>query len=92
MAKYHEKLCDLDQIKIYRDLSWTKTNVLTFSMEWPSRTKGIIGRHLKFAVYVPHYKILTLNIFGLILKKQDGSHGHFFVSHKKCLYLPYYWS
>ena len=26
---------------------------------WPSRAKGIIGRDLKFAGYVPHYKILT---------------------------------
>ena len=24
---------------------------------WPSRAKGIIGRDLKFAGYVPHYKI-----------------------------------
>ena len=59
---------------------------------WPSRGKGIIGRDLKFAGYVPHYKILTGNIFGLILKKQDGRHRCFFVSHEKCLYLPYYWS
>ena len=60
---------------------------------WPSRAKGIIGRDLKFAGYVPHYKILTGNIFGLILKKQeDGCHWCFFVSHEKCLYLPYYWS
>ena len=35
---------------------------------WPSRAKGIIGRDLKFAGYVPHYKIL--NVFGLILKGQ----------------------
>ena len=37
----------------------------TFSKDfwWPSRAKGIIGRDLKFAVYVPHYKILTGNIF-----------------------------
>ena len=32
----------------------------------PPRAKGIIGRDLKFAGYVPHYKILTGNIFGLI--------------------------
>ena len=37
---------------------------------WPSRAKGIIGRDLKFAGYVPHYKILTGNIFGLILKNK----------------------
>ena len=35
---------------------------------WPPRAKGIIGGDLKFAGYVPHYKILTGNIFGLILK------------------------
>ena len=42
----------------------------TFSKDfcWPSRVKGIIGRDLKFAGYVAHYKILTGNIFGLILK------------------------
>ena len=37
---------------------------------WPSRAKGIIGRDLRFAGYVPHYKILTGNIFGLILKNK----------------------
>ena len=39
---------------------------------WPSRAKGIIGpsRDLKFTGYVPHYKILTGNIFGLILKNK----------------------
>ena len=37
---------------------------------WPSRAKGIIGTDLKFAGYVPHYKILTGNIFGLILKNK----------------------
>ena len=35
---------------------------------WPPRAKGIIGGDLKFAGYVPHYKILSGNIFGLILK------------------------
>ena len=39
---------------------------------WPSRAKGIIGRDLKFAGYVPHYKILTGNIFGLSLKKAQA--------------------
>ena len=34
----------------------------------PSRAKGVIGRDLKFAGYVLHYKILTGNIFGLIWK------------------------
>ena len=55
---------------------------------WPSGAKGIISRDLKFAGYVPHYKILTGNIFGL----KNGRHRCFFVSHEKCLYLPYYWS
>ena len=41
----------------------------------PSRTKGIIGRDLKFAGYVPHYKILTWNIFGLILKNKMAPTG-----------------
>ena len=36
---------------------------------WPSRAKGIIGRDLKFAGYVRHYKILTGNIFGLFFCK-----------------------
>ena len=66
----------------------------------------IIGRDLKFAEYFPHYKILTGpleqrvfiigremtgNIFGLILKNKMAATG-VFVSHEKCLYLPYYWS
>ena len=36
----------------------------TFSMDfcWSSRVKGIIGKDLKFAGFVPHYKILTGNI------------------------------
>ena len=42
---------------------------------WPSRGKGIIGRDLKFAGYVPHYKILTGNIFGLILKHKMAATG-----------------
>ena len=40
---------------------------------WPSRAKGIIDRDLKFAGYVPHYKILTGNIFGLILKNMAAT-------------------
>ena len=49
----------------------------TFGKEfcWPSRTKGIIGTGLKFAGYVPHYKILTGNIFGLILKNKMAATG-----------------
>ena len=42
---------------------------------WPSRGKGIIVRDLKFAGYVPHYKILTGNIFGLILKNKMAATG-----------------
>ena len=42
---------------------------------WPSRAKGIIGRDLKFAGYVPHYEILTGNIFGLILKNKMATTG-----------------
>ena len=42
---------------------------------WPPRAKGIIGRDLKFTGYVPHYKILTGNIFGLILKNKMAATG-----------------
>ena len=42
---------------------------------WPSRAKGITGRDLKFTGYVPHYKILTGNIFGLILKNKMAATG-----------------
>ena len=42
---------------------------------WPSRAKGITGRDLKFAGYVPHYKILTGNVFGLILKNKMAATG-----------------
>ena len=50
---------------------------LTFSKDFcgPSRAKGIIGRDLKFAGYVPYYKILTGNIFGLILKNKMAVTG-----------------
>ena len=37
---------------------------------WPSKAKGIIGKDLKFAGYVSHYKILTGIIFGLFLRKK----------------------
>ena len=49
----------------------------TFSKDfwWPPRAKGIIGRDLKFAGYVPHYKILTGNIFDLILKNKMADMG-----------------
>ena len=54
----------------------------TFSKEfcWLSRTKGIVGRDLKFAGYVHHYKILTGNIFGLILKNKMAAASVFFQS------------
>ena len=42
---------------------------------WPSRAKGIIRRDLKFPGYVPHYKFLTGNIFGLILKNKMATTG-----------------
>ena len=42
---------------------------------WPSRAKAIIGRDLKFAGYVPQYRILTGNIFGLILKNKMAATG-----------------
>ena len=42
---------------------------------WPPRAKGIIGGDLEFAGYVPHYKILTGNIFGLILKNKMATTG-----------------
>ena len=42
---------------------------------WASRAKGIIGRDLKFVGYVPHYKVLTGNIFGLILKNKMAATG-----------------
>ena len=40
-----------------------------------SRAKGILGRDLKFAGFVHHYKILTGNIFGLILKIKMAAMG-----------------
>ena len=42
---------------------------------WLSRAKCIIGRDLKFAGYVPHYKILTGNFFGLILTNKMAATG-----------------
>ena len=56
--------------------------ISTFSKEfcWPSRTKGIIGRDLKFTGYVHYYKILTENFFGLILKNKIAAMGVSFQS------------
>ena len=42
---------------------------------WPSRAKDIMDRDLKFTGYVPHYKILTGNVFGLILKNKMATKG-----------------
>ena len=42
---------------------------------WPPRANGITGGDLKFAGYVPHYKILTVIIFGLILKNKMVATG-----------------
>ena len=42
---------------------------------WPSRAKGIIGRDLKFARSVLHYKILTGNIFGLFVQNKMTTMG-----------------
>ena len=48
----------------------------TFSKDfWHSRAKGIICGDLQFAGYVPHYKILTGNIFSLILKNKMAATG-----------------
>ena len=49
----------------------------TFSKDfcWPSRAKGIIARDLIFVGYVPHYKMLTGNISGLILKNKMAATG-----------------
>ena len=41
----------------------------------PSRAKDIMDRDLKFEGYVPHYKILTGNVFGLILKNKMATKG-----------------
>ena len=50
-------------------------STLNMDFWWPSRAKSIIGRDLKFAGYIPHYKILTGNIFGLILKNKMAATG-----------------
>ena len=42
---------------------------------WPSRAMGIMARDLKFAGYVHHYKILTGNVFGRILKNKMATKG-----------------
>ena len=51
--------------------------------------KNIIASFLKFAVYINNHKMLSGNIFGLILRNKMATTG-VFVSHEKCLYLPYY--
>ena len=52
----------------------------------PSRAKAIIGRDLKFAEYVLHYKVLTRNIFALILKNKMAITG-VFLSVMKSAYI-----
>ena len=42
---------------------------------WPPRAKSNISRDLKFTGYIPHYKILTGNIFGFILKNKMAATG-----------------
>ena len=61
----------------------------TFSKEfcWPSRTKGIIGRDLKFAGYIHHYNILTGKIFGLILDKMAAMGVSLSVMKSACISL-----
>ena len=56
--------------KVKRELPKVKV-----PMTYLSRANGIIGRDLKFAGYVHHYKILTENIFGLILKNKMTATG-----------------
>ena len=60
----------------------------TFSKDfwWPSRAKGIKVIDLKFAGYVPHYKSLTGNNFGLILKNKMAATG-FSLSVMKSAYI-----
>ena len=43
-----------------------------------SNGKNIKASLLKCAGYIHNHKILPGNIFGLILKKQDGHHRQFF--------------
>ena len=51
----------------------------------PSRAQGIIGRDLKFARYVHHYKIMSGNIFGLILKNKMAAMDVSFSIMKQCV-------
>ena len=55
--------------------AWDVYSTLNKDFCWPPRDKGIIGRDLKFAGYVSHYKILTGNICGLILKNKIAATG-----------------
>ena len=61
---------------------------LTFRKEFcrPSRAKVIIGRDIKFFTgYVHHYKLLTGNIFGLILKNKMATTGVSVSVMKQCV-------
>ena len=53
---------------------------------WPSRAKDVIGRDLKLAEYVPQYKVLTGNIFGLILRNKMAATS-IFLSVMKSAYI-----
>ena len=65
---------------------------MIFSKEfcWPSRAKGIIGRDTNFTIYVDHYKILTVNIFGLILKNKMAAMGVSLSVLKQCVDISRY--
>ena len=47
-----------------------------------------MGRDLKFTGYVPHYKILTGNVFGLILENKMAAKGISLSVMKSAYYLP----
>ena len=53
----------------------------------PPRAKGIVGRDLKFAGYIHHYKIVSGNIFGLNLKKKMATMGVNFDGHQGVLHI-----
>ena len=50
-------------------------STVTMEFCWPSRARGVIGTDVKFTGYIHDYKILTGNIFGLILKSKMATMG-----------------
>ena len=56
-------------------LDWEASFIIGY---YRSNKKNIIPSLLKFAGYIHNHKILPGNIFGLILKKQDGHQGCLF--------------